>query len=100
MGVILPQRRSAGLTPACEKAAAGALSHVRVARVKNLNRALEDLKKAGLWIVAAALEGEDALTADLSGPVALVIGSEGRGRFAADAEPVRPARDAADAGKD
>lgn len=78
-GVILPQRRSAGLTPACEKAAAGALSHVRVARVKNLNRALEDLKKAGLWIVAAALEGEDALTADLSGPVALVIGSEGEG---------------------
>jgi len=50
-----------------------------VARVKNLNRALEELKEAGLWIVAAALEGEDALEADLSGPIALVIGSEGDG---------------------
>ena len=69
-GVVIPERRAAGLTPACEKA---------VARVKNLNRALEELKRAGLWIVAAALEGENALTADLSGPLALVIGSEGEG---------------------
>lgn len=78
-GVIIPERRAAGLTPACEKAAAGALAHLPVARVKNLNRALEELKRAGLWIVAAALEGENALTADLSGPLALVIGSEGEG---------------------
>ncbi|NLF26776.1 MAG: 23S rRNA (guanosine(2251)-2'-O)-methyltransferase RlmB [Clostridiales bacterium] len=78
-GVVIPERRSAGLTPACEKAAAGALNHLKVARVKNLNRALEELKEAGLWIVAAALEGEDALSADLSGPIALVIGSEGDG---------------------
>ena len=78
-GVVIPERRAAGLTPACEKAAAGALAHLPVARVKNLNRALEELKRAGLWIVAAALEGENALTADLSGPLALVIGSEGEG---------------------
>ena len=78
-GVIIPERRAAGLTPACEKAAAGALAHLPVARVKNLNRALEELKRAGLWVVAAALEGENALTADLSGPLALVIGSEGEG---------------------
>ena len=78
-GVIIPERRAAGLTPACEKAAAGALAHMPVARVKNLNRALEELKRAGLWVVAAALEGENALTADLSGPLALVIGSEGEG---------------------
>ena len=78
-GVIIPERRAAGLTPACEKAAAGALEHMRVARVKNLNRALEQLKRAGLWAVAAALEGENALEADLSGPIALVIGSEGEG---------------------
>lgn len=78
-GVIIPERRAAGLTPACEKASAGALAHLPVARVKNLNRALEELKRAGLWIVAAALEGENALTADLSGPLALVIGSEGEG---------------------
>ena len=78
-GVVIPERRAAGLTPACEKAAAGALAHMPVARVKNLNRALEELKRAGLWVVAAALEGENALTADLSGPLALVIGSEGEG---------------------
>ena len=78
-GVVIPERRAAGLTPACEKAAAGALAHMPVARVKNLNRALEELKRAGLWIVAAALEGENALTADLTGPLALVIGSEGEG---------------------
>lgn len=78
-GVIIPERRAAGLTPACEKAAAGALAHMRVARVKNLNRALEELKRAGLWVVAAALEGENALTADWTGPLALVIGSEGEG---------------------
>ena len=78
-GVVIPERRAAGLTPACEKAAAGALAHMRVARVKNLNRALEDLKRAGLWIAAAALEGENALTVDLTGPLALVIGSEGEG---------------------
>lgn len=78
-GVVIPERRAAGLTPACEKAAAGALAHMRVARVKNLNRALEELKRAGLWVVAAALEGENALTADWTGPLALVIGSEGEG---------------------
>lgn len=78
-GVILPQRRSAGLSPACEKAAAGAGNYMRVARVKNLNRALRQLKEAGLWAVAAALEGEDALECDLGGPLALVIGSEGEG---------------------
>ena len=78
-GVIIPERRAAGLTPACEKAAAGALAHMRVARVKNVNRVLEELKQAGLWVVAAALEGENALTADLTGPLALVIGSEGEG---------------------
>ncbi|NLF58826.1 MAG: 23S rRNA (guanosine(2251)-2'-O)-methyltransferase RlmB [Candidatus Hydrogenedens sp.] len=78
-GVIIPERRSAGLTPACAKAAAGALSHMPVARVGNLNRTLEMLKANGVWTVAAALDGEDALTCDLSGPIALVIGSEGSG---------------------
>ena len=55
--------------------------------MKNLNRALEELKRAGLWIVAAALEGENALTADLSGPLALVIGSEGEGHLPPDGSP-------------
>ena len=78
-GVVVPERRAAGLGPAAAKAAAGALNHMPVARVKNLNRAIEDLKEAGLWIIGTALDGEDALAADLSGPIALVIGSEGDG---------------------
>ncbi|MGI6240254.1 MAG: 23S rRNA (guanosine(2251)-2'-O)-methyltransferase RlmB [Christensenellales bacterium] len=78
-GVIIPERRASGLTPAAAKAAAGALSHIKVARVKNLNRTIDELKQAGLWIVAAALDGEDATRADFSGAIALVIGSEGEG---------------------
>ena len=78
-GVVIPERRSAGLTPAAAKAAAGALNHMPIARVKNLNRAIEALKAAGVWIVGTAMDGEDALTADLTGPIALVIGSEGEG---------------------
>jgi 23S rRNA (guanosine2251-2'-O)-methyltransferase len=78
-GVIIPERRASGLTPAASKAAAGALSYLKVARVKNLNRVIDDLKEAGVWVAAAALEGEDALRADLTGPIALVVGSEGDG---------------------
>lgn len=78
-GVIIPERRASGLTPAASKAAAGALSYIKVARVKNLNRVIDDLKEAGVWVAAAALEGEDALKADLTGPIALVVGSEGEG---------------------
>ena len=78
-GVVIPERRAAGLTPAAAKAAAGALSHMPIARVKNLNRAIEALKARGVWVVGTAMDGEDALAADLSGPVALVIGSEGDG---------------------
>ena len=78
-GVVIPERRAAGLTPAAAKAAAGALNHVPIARVKNLNRAIEELQAAGVWVIGTAMDGENALTADLTGPVALVIGSEGEG---------------------
>ena len=78
-GVILTERRSAGLTPVVAKAAAGALSHLPVARVGNLHRTMEELKERGLWIAGAVLDGQDARRADLSGPIALVIGSEGDG---------------------
>ncbi len=78
-GVVIPERRAAGLTPAAAKAAAGALNHVPIARVKNLNRAIEELKAQNIWVVGTAMDGENALTADLSGPIALVIGSEGEG---------------------
>ena len=78
-GVILPERRAAGLGPAAAKAAAGALDCLPIARVKNLNRTIDELKQRGVWVIGTAMDGEDALTADLTGPVALVIGSEGEG---------------------
>ena len=78
-GVVIPERRSAGLSPAAAKAAAGALNHMPIARVKNINRALEDLKAAGLWITGTAMDGVSAYATDLTGPMALVIGSEGDG---------------------
>ena len=78
-GVIVPERRAAGLGPAAAKAAAGALNYMRIVRVKNLNRAIEELKERGVWVIGTAMDGEDALRADLTGPVALVIGSEGEG---------------------
>lgn len=78
-GVILPERRAAGLGPAAAKAAAGALNYQRIARVKNLNRTIDELKERGVWVIGTAMAGENALQADLSGPIALVIGSEGEG---------------------
>lgn len=78
-GVVVPERRAAGLGPAAAKAAAGALNYMRIARVKNLNRAIDELKERGAWVIGTAMDGENALKADLTGPVALVIGSEGEG---------------------
>ncbi len=78
-GVIVPERRSAGLTPAAVKAAAGGCEYMNVVRVVNLNRTLEELKDRGVWIVGTTLSGENALRADLTGPIALVIGSEDTG---------------------
>ena len=78
-GVVIPERRAAGLTPAAAKAAAGALNYMPIARVKNLNRAIEALQERNIWVVGTAMDGENAFTADFSGPIALVIGSEGEG---------------------
>ena len=78
-GVIVPQRRSVGLTWAVGKASAGAVEHLPVARVKNLPTLLEDLKARGLWIYAADMDGSPWCQTDFTGPVALVIGSEGSG---------------------
>ena len=79
-GVVIPKRRSAGLTAVVDKAAAGAAEHMAIARVPNLTAALEELKKAGLWIYGTAAEGASPLwKTDLTGPIALVIGSEGDG---------------------
>ncbi|MBQ4088551.1 MAG: 23S rRNA (guanosine(2251)-2'-O)-methyltransferase RlmB [Clostridia bacterium] len=78
-GVIIPERRACGLTPVAAKSAAGALAYTMVARVPNINRTIDMLKDKGVWTCAAALDGEDAFRADLTGPIAVVIGSEGDG---------------------
>lgn len=78
-GVVIPKRRSVGLTYAVGRASAGAVEHLPVARVQNLPRLLDDLKKQGVWIFAADMDGQPWVQADLTGPCALVIGSEGRG---------------------
>ena len=78
-GVIIPERRAVGLTPAAVKASAGAVEHIPVARETNLTRTIERLKKDGVWIYGAAMDGEDFRKVDFSGPAALVIGSEGEG---------------------
>ena len=79
-GVIIPKRRSAGLTAVVAKTSAGAVSHLPVARVANLPSLLKQRKKEGLWIFGAAADGPVSLyEADLKGPAAIVIGSEGSG---------------------
>ena len=79
-GVILLEHRSAGLTPAVDKTSAGAVEFMPVARVTNLTRTLDDLKKRGLWV--AGLDGEAKLVydkANLNGPIVLVVGNEAKG---------------------
>lgn len=79
-GVVIPKRRSAGITAVVSKTSAGAVAHMAVARVSNIAAALEDLKKAGVWIYGTAAEGTSILwETDLTGPTAIVIGSEGEG---------------------
>ena len=78
-GVIIPERRAVGLTPAAVKASAGAVEYLPVAREVNLTRTIERLKKEGVWIYGTAMNGEDYRKVDYSGAKALVIGSEGEG---------------------
>lgn len=78
-GVIIPERRASGLTATVAKAAAGALESMKIARVVNLNRTIDELKEKGVWIIGTSMDGENAFHADLTGPIGLVIGSEGEG---------------------
>ena len=79
-GVIIPKRRSAGMTAIVGKASAGAAEHMRIARVANIPAVLKELKDSGLWIYGAAAGGENGLwKTDFSGALAIVIGSEGDG---------------------
>lgn len=78
-GVIIPKRRAAGLTATVAKTSAGALNYTPVAKVTNLVKTMEELKKKGIWFVCADMEGQQMYDLNLTGPVGLVIGSEGEG---------------------
>ncbi len=79
-GIVIPKRRSAGLTSIVDKTSAGAAEHMAVARVANLSAAIKELQEAGVWVYGTAAEGRSELwQTDLKGSIALVIGSEGDG---------------------
>ena len=79
-GVVIPERRAAGLTDTVARASAGALAHLAVAKVTNLVRAMEELKEAGYWLIGLDERGDKSYTqADYSSPVGIVLGGEGKG---------------------
>lgn len=79
-GVVIPERRAAGLSDTVERASAGALAHLPIARVKNLVRAMEELKEAGYWLVGLDERAAKSYSeVDLRGPVGIVLGGEGEG---------------------
>lgn len=79
-GIIIPKRRNVGVTPTVYKTSAGAIEYMKIAKVTNLNSTIDKLKEKGVWVYGADMAGEDfCFEANLSGPVALIIGSEGKG---------------------
>lgn len=78
-GVIIPKRRSVGLTAVVGKTSAGAIEYMPVARVTNISKTIDDLKKAGIWVACADMGGDDYFDVALDGAIAIVIGSEGDG---------------------
>lgn len=78
-GVIIPKRRAVGLTATVAKTSAGALNYTPVAKVTNLVKTMEELKEKGIWFVCADMDGEPMYDLELTGPIGLVIGSEGDG---------------------
>lgn len=78
-GVIIPKRHAAGLTATVVKTSAGALNYTPVAKVTNLARTIDDLKKEGIWFVCADMDGETMYRLNLTGPIGLVVGNEGEG---------------------
>lgn len=78
-GVIIPERRSAGLSYTVEKTSAGALEYMPVVRVKNISAVLQKLKDKGIWVYGADMDGEHYKKINFDGAVALVIGNEGKG---------------------
>ena len=78
-GVVIPKHRAVGLTSTVARASSGAINYTPVAKVSNMSQTIEELKKSGLWIAAADSDGELMYDISLSGPMALVIGNEGKG---------------------
>ena len=78
-GVIIPKNRAVGLTATVARTSAGALNYTPVAKVTNLSKTIEDLKKEGLWFVCADMDGELMYKQNLTGPIGLIIGAEGEG---------------------
>lgn len=78
-GVIIPKRRAVGLTATVAKASAGAINYTPVAKVTNLVKTMEELKKQGMWFVCGDMDGEVMYSLDLTGPMGVVIGNEGEG---------------------
>jgi 23S rRNA (guanosine2251-2'-O)-methyltransferase len=78
-GVIIPKRRAVGLTPVVARTSCGAINYTPVAKVTNLKNTMNDLKKKGFWFVCADMDGTMMYDLDLTGPIGLVIGSEGEG---------------------
>ncbi|MGG7079600.1 23S rRNA (guanosine(2251)-2'-O)-methyltransferase RlmB [Clostridium sardiniense] len=79
-GIIIPKRRNVGVTPTVYKSSVGAVEHVKIAKVTNINSTIDDLKEQGIWVYGADIEGKEySYEVDFSGPCALIIGSEGRG---------------------
>lgn len=78
-GVIIPKRRAVGLTAIVSKTSAGAIEHVPVARVNNVSKEIKKLKKEGIWVACADMKGTTYFSADLKGPIAIVVGNEGHG---------------------
>ena len=78
-GVIIPKRRAVGLTATVAKTSAGAINYTPVAKVTNISKTIEDLKKQGMWFVCADMDGTTMYDLNLTGPIGLVIGNEGSG---------------------
>ncbi len=78
-GIIIPKRRAASVNATVAKSASGALEYMRVARVTNIASTIDELKKQGVWVYGADMDGNDYTTFDFAGPTALVIGNEGKG---------------------
>lgn len=78
-GIIIPKRRSALVTATVAKASSGAVEYMKIAKMTNLNQAIRELKEKGLWVIGTDMDGEICYESNLTGPIAIVIGSEGKG---------------------